>query len=65
MKKKHDNSINMSGSINYFIKNKELSLKNFDLDDINLIPHRPFSYAYLLTWRTGFDYLVKYNHTNV
>ncbi|RNA03285.1 hypothetical protein BpHYR1_053340, partial [Brachionus plicatilis] len=28
-----------------------------------LIKHRPFSYTYLLTWRTGFDFFVKYNHT--
>ncbi|RNA33272.1 hypothetical protein BpHYR1_014934 [Brachionus plicatilis] len=27
-----------------------------------LIKHRPFSYTYLLTWRTGFDIFVKYNH---
>ncbi|RNA35873.1 hypothetical protein BpHYR1_018615 [Brachionus plicatilis] len=29
---------------------------------VNLVAHRPSSNTYLLTWRTGFDYFVKYNH---
>ncbi|CAF0998397.1 unnamed protein product, partial [Brachionus calyciflorus] len=28
-----DNSLNIEGTINYFIKSKELSIKNFELDD--------------------------------
>ncbi|RNA25943.1 hypothetical protein BpHYR1_037852 [Brachionus plicatilis] len=24
--------------------------------------HRPFSYTYIFTWRTGFDFFVNYNH---